>query len=228
MSATNELKNRLEQIQERIALACSRAGRPPSSVRLIAVTKTQPVATLQALLDIGVTDLGENRVNEIIEKVPQLRGEYTMHLIGHLQTNKVRRVLPAVSMIQSIDRVQLINRIEACMPPEETIKVLVEVNTSGEASKTGCSSDEARMLCERIRESRTLHLAGFMTIGPLEGGEKSTRASFAQLRSIARQCSDLLPEPELSMGMSNDFSWAIEEGSTMVRIGTLLMGGRTP
>lgn len=227
MSATDKLKKRLEQIQERIALACSRTGRAPASVRLIAVTKTQPVETLQALLDIGITDLGENRVNEIIEKVPQLQGEYTMHLIGHLQTNKVRRVLPAISMIQSIDRIQLISRIEACMPPEKTMKVLVEVNTSSEASKTGCSSDEARMLCERILASPSLHLTGFMTIGPLGGGEAATRASFGQLRSIAQQCSDLITAPELSMGMSNDFSWAIEEGSTMVRIGTLLMGDRT-
>ncbi|NLL13646.1 MAG: YggS family pyridoxal phosphate-dependent enzyme [Fibrobacter sp.] len=222
----NELKKRLETVQERIISACEKSGRSVQSVRLIAVTKTHPAEILQKLIDLGIKDLGENRVQEIQAKVPRLKGEFTMHLIGHLQTNKVSKVLPLVKWIQSIDREPLIAKIEKQHQSAEKINALLEVNSSGEVSKSGCDPSQCRALAERIAGSPALKFCGLMTIGPLEGGEVAVRRSFSLLRELGEQCSDLAPGIELSMGMSNDFEWAIQEGSTMVRIGSLLLGER--
>jgi pyridoxal phosphate enzyme (YggS family) len=148
-------------------------------------------------------------------------------MIGHLQTNKVSAVLPHINWLQSIDRTRLIERIENCYNKAHTLNVLVEVNTSGEASKSGCSIEECRQLCERVCASQSLRLKGLMTIGPLGGTEREVRKSFTLLRSLSEKISDLCSQVELSMGMSGDFIWAIEEGATMVRIGTALVGGRT-
>ncbi|MBN1308203.1 MAG: YggS family pyridoxal phosphate-dependent enzyme [Chitinispirillaceae bacterium] len=226
MAIDGYLSERFEALHDRISRACTRVSRPAGTVTLIAITKTQPIETLQALIDFGVTNLGENRVSEIIEKTPQLRGNYTMHLIGHLQTNKVSRVLPHVHMIQSIDRIRVIDYIERYLPPDVRMPVLVEVNTSGEASKEGCAPRECRMVIERLLGGGRLTAEGYMTIGPLGGNEKKTRAAFSLLRDLAEKNRDLVPQPQLSMGMSGDFEWAIEEGATMVRIGTLLTGER--
>lgn len=227
MSALHtKLRDRIAVINDRIERACTRASRTPGQVTLIAITKTAPVELLQALLDIGVTHLGENRVAEIVEKVPHLRGAFTMHLVGALQTNKVARVLPFVNMVQSVDRVRLIEYLERYTPAGTTLPVLIEVNTSKEASKSGCTAEEVRPLLERIAQCSTLHAAGYMTIGPLNGNELAVRESFAQLAAIAAAHGDLVAQPHLSMGMSSDFEWAIEEGATMIRIGTLLTGDR--
>jgi pyridoxal phosphate enzyme (YggS family) len=222
----NELKKRLEIVQERILKACEKSERSAQSVRLIAVTKTHPAEVLQKLIDLGVKDLGENRVQEIEAKVPRLNGDFTMHMIGHLQTNKVSKVLPLVKWIQSVDREPLIAKIEKQHQSAEKINALLEVNTSGESSKSGCDPSQCRALAERIAASAALKFCGLMTIGPLEGGEVSVRRSFSLLRKLGEQCSDLSPRIELSMGMSNDFEWAIQEGSTMVRIGSLILGER--
>ena len=221
---TNNLRTRLDIISEKIEFACKKGNRERSSVRLIAVTKTHSVETIQALIDLGVKDIGENRVGEIIQKAPLLHGDYTLHMIGHLQTNKVTPILPYIKWIQSIDRERLISRIEYLYSGTEKIKALIEVNTSGEQSKSGCKPEESRELCERVLQSKSLELQGFMTIGPLGNDELSTRRAFSLLREISEKNSDLLKTPELSMGMSGDFEWAIDEGSTMVRIGTLLLG----
>jgi hypothetical protein len=227
MDLHGELKERLNTIHERIGAACVRAGRPVDSVKLIAVTKTHPVETLQALIDIGIKDLGENRVQEILDKAPHLHGTYTMHCIGHLQTNKVARVLPFVQMIQSVDRIRVVEYIEKYLPEQSAMPVLVEVNTSAEAAKSGCTPSECRNIIERIITGGRLIPSGFMTISPLDGDESAIRRSFALLRGIGEKHSDLIPHPQLSMGMSGDFEWAIQEGSTMVRIGTLLIGDRS-
>jgi pyridoxal phosphate enzyme (YggS family) len=220
------LGERYSMVSERIARACGRAGRPADAVTLIAVTKTHPVATLQALIDLGVRNLGENRVAEIVEKVPLLRGSFTMHCIGHLQTNKVARVVPHVGMVQSIDRERVIESLEKHLPEGAHLPVLIEVNTSGEASKEGCAPGTGRQLVERCLAGGRLTPEGFMTVGPLGGNERAVRASFILLRREAESVRDLIVVPQLSMGMSSDFEWAIEEGATMVRIGTLLTGGR--
>ncbi len=227
MNSTQQtLSDRLAAVRERIVSACRRSGRREDAVELIAVTKLHPAETLQQLIDCGVRHLGENRVNEIVEKVPRLQGDFVMHCIGHLQTNKVARVLPYVHMVQSVDRIRLIETLERHIPVDRQLPVLVEVNTSGEASKSGCRAEECRMLVERMLSGGRLIPSGYMTIGPLGGTEKETRAAFSLLRETAARNSDLVAESALSMGMSGDFEWAIEEGATMVRIGTLLVGAR--
>jgi PLP dependent protein len=223
---SQNLRARLDIISEKIEIACKKANRDRSVVRLIAVTKTYPVETIQTLIDLGVKDIGENRVGEIIEKAPLLHGDYTLHMIGHLQTNKVTPILPYIKWIQSIDREKLVSRMEYLYRETEKIKVLIEVNTSGEQTKSGCTPKECRALCERVLQSNALELHGFMTIGPLGNDELSTRKAFSLLREISEKNSDLVKSPELSMGMSGDFEWAIDEGSTMVRVGTLLLGER--
>jgi pyridoxal phosphate enzyme (YggS family) len=220
-----QLSERLESIRHQIEKACERSSRTVESVRLIAVTKTHPVETLQQLIDLGIKDLGENRVNEIEAKVPLLKGDFTMHLIGQLQTNKVARVLPHIDWIQSVDRERLINRIEQFQNGSK-IKALVEVNTSGESSKSGCIPEMCREICERVVASPALEFCGLMTIGPLSSDELLVRNAFSLLRRLGEQCKDLTEKIELSMGMSSDFEWAISEGSTMVRIGSLLLGRR--
>ncbi len=222
----NQLAANLESIRERMDLACSRSGRPSGSVRLVAVTKTHPASTIQALIDLGHRDFGENRVQEIVEKAPLLHGEFTLHMIGSLQTNKVAPALQHVGWIQSIDRERLIAAIESRSTGDKKFKALVEVNTSGEASKSGCLPAECRRLCERTAASGALEFCGLMTIGPLGATEKGIRESFALLRRLGEECRDLAPRCELSMGMSDDFTVAIEEGSTMIRVGTALVGSR--
>jgi len=219
-------EEKIAMVHDRISRACGRCGRHPDEVTLIAVTKTQPVEVLQALIDCGVQNLGENRVSEVLEKVPALTGTFIMHLIGALQTNKVAKVLPYIQMIQSVDRSRLIDYLERYLPDGSVLPVLIEVNTSEESTKSGCRSSDARMLVERCLAGKKLRPEGFMTIGPLGGDESAVRNSFSQLRSIADAHRDCIPSPCLSMGMSGDFEWAIEEGSTMVRIGTLLTGER--
>jgi pyridoxal phosphate enzyme (YggS family) len=225
-SERSRLRANLDMIEERIGLACRKAGRARDSVKLVAVTKTHPVETVQTLIDIGVREIGENRVQEIVSKAPQLQGAFTLHMIGHLQTNKVAPMLRHVSWIQSIDTLRLVDRIEHCHHGGEKVNALVEVNTSGEASKSGCSPDQCRQLCERVAASKGLSLRGLMTIGPLNAGERQVRESFCQLRRLGETIADISPEYMLSMGMSDDFEWAIEEGSTLVRLGTALLGRR--
>lgn len=220
------LKTRLENIQARINDACRITGRDPRSVKLVAVTKTHEIATVQSLIDLGVRTIGENRVQEILQKMPHLKGDFCLHMIGHLQTNKVGPVLAYASCIQSVDREKLVSRIENVIEPGKKIDVFIEVNTSGEESKSGCSPQECRQLCERVISGGILQLKGFMTIGPISTDESRVRGAFSHLRTLSEQCSDLVPHAELSMGMSGDFEWAIAEGSTTVRIGSLLLGER--
>jgi len=221
-----DLAARLQSVRERIEGACRRSGRAVGSVRLIAVTKNHPAETAQSLIDLGVRDIGENRVQEIEEKVPKLVGDFTVHLIGSLQTNKAQKVWPLAGWIQSVDREKLVRRLEGLYTGGTPKKVLVEVNTSGEESKSGCTPEECGRLCEIVAQSKALELRGLMTIGPLGGDESAVRGAFALLRELSQKYCVGLDKPELSMGMSGDFEWAIEEGATMVRIGTVLVGSR--
>ena len=222
----DDLSERLRSVRERIGRACLRAGRPVESVRLIAVTKTHPAETVQALIDLGVRDIGENRVQEIEEKAPALTGEFTLHMIGRLQTNKAGKVWPLAGWIQSVDREKLVRRLEGLYVDGPRKKVLIEVNTSGEESKSGCRPDECRQLCGLVAQSGALELRGLMTIGPLGGDERAVRSAFSLLRELSLKCCAGINSPELSMGMSGDFEWAIEEGATMVRVGAVLVGNR--
>lgn len=221
------LVSRYENLKERVAKACDACGRKPEDVRIIVVTKTHPAETLQQIIDAGIRDIGENRVHEIEQKVPLLKGSFEMHLIGHLQTNKVNKVVPLVQWVQSVDSIRLAEKIEhAAALAQKKIKALVQVNTSNEAAKSGCTGAECVELAERVAKSGNLEFCGLMTIGPLEASEADTRKAFSSLRKLSEQCGHLAPRIQLSMGMSSDFEWAITEGSTMIRVGTLLLGER--
>ncbi len=220
----DSIQQRLEQLREDVAAHCARAGRSEDSVRIIAVTKTHPASVVQKVIDAGLMDIGENRVQEIEQKIPVLSGSFTMHLIGHLQKNKVNKVVPLVSWIQSIDSEKLLSRIETtCERLDKPINGLVQVNTTGEQSKSGISAEQALELCEKTAQSRWVRFRGLMTIGPLGGDEKQIRESFAQLRNLGEKCGELTEKLELSMGMSSDYGWAIEEGATMIRVGSALV-----
>jgi pyridoxal phosphate enzyme (YggS family) len=219
--------SRYQSLQDRIATACAKSGRSPSDIRVIVVTKTHPVDTVQAVIDCGIRDIGENRVQEIEQKAPLVTGSFEMHLIGHLQSNKVNKVVPLVQWIQSIDSVRIAEKIgntEAGL--QKKIKALVQVKTADEATKSGCAPEECFALAEYVAKNPGLEFCGLMTIGPLDASESDTRKSFAALRMCAEKCRHLAPRIELSMGMSSDFEWAIEEGATMIRVGTMLLGQR--
>jgi pyridoxal phosphate enzyme (YggS family) len=218
---------RLTTLHERVAAACSRSNRNPSDVRIVVVTKTHPIETVQTVVDCGIRDIGENRVQELEAKVGGLSGAFEMHLIGHLQTNKVGKVVPLVAWVQSVDSIRLADSIDrAALSCRRRIKVLVQVKTSNEETKSGCAPRECVALAGHIAQSKCLEFCGLMTIGPLAASETETRKAFAHVRSLSEQCKSLCARPELSMGMSSDFEWAIEEGSTMIRVGTLLLGER--
>lgn len=223
------LEDNFEKVENEIQQACDSAKRDRESVKLITVTKTYPAELLQAVLDTGRVDMGENRPQEIMEKVPQLSGAPVMHLIGQLQTNKVRKMVPLVDWIHSVDREKLLNKIEdAAAEFERKINILVQVNTSGEESKSGCSPEEAVELCKKAAECDWCQFQGLMTIGPLHGTEEDVRNSFIQLREIGEQIKDIVKgeQVELSMGMSGDFPMAIAEGATMIRVGSRIVGAR--
>jgi pyridoxal phosphate enzyme (YggS family) len=225
---TNGLLERFESVHERIARACEKADRNRNEVRLITVTKTWPAEVLQSVLDTGNPDIGENRVQEIVEKVPALSGNKSIHMIGHLQSNKVTKVVPLVDWIHSIDSEKLLLKVDQqCEKIDKTLNVLIQVNASGELTKSGCTPEDAYSLCEKAFECSHVNFRGFMTIGPFVSDEKVIRESFVALRKTGEECQGLSDKPlELSMGMSSDYEIAIEEGSTMVRIGSLILGDR--
>lgn len=224
------LENNFAEVESEISAACESSGRPRESVKLITVTKTYPAELLQAVLDTGRVDMGENRPQEVVDKVPQLNGEPVMHLIGQLQTNKVRKMVPLVDWIHSVDREKLLNKIEETAAEfKKPINILVQVNTSGEESKSGCTPEEAVALCELAASKEWCRFRGLMTIGPLYGTDEDVRNSFIQLREIGEKVKHLVKgdQVELSMGMSGDFPMAIAEGATMIRVGSRIVGARS-
>ena len=226
----NGLAERLAEVRGRIASACARAGRDPASVILVAVTKGFPADAIRAAMALGVTDFGENRVQEAEPKILAVIPRPRWHLVGHLQTNKARRAVQLFDEVQSLDSAhlaeELAKRVEAT---GRVLPCLVEVNTSGEASKFGVEPGGALELLERCRALRPLRPHGLMTIGPLGGGPEGARAAFRSLRELrdrAVAAGLLEAGADLSMGMSDDFEIGIEEGATYVRVGTALFGAR--
>jgi hypothetical protein len=223
------LQSRYEAIRERIRQAAARVNRDPSEITLIAVTKTLPEGAVRAAFDIGIRDFGENRVQELIAKKQALSDISTRwHLIGHLQSNKVRQVYREVVLIHSLDSLHLAERIDELASQDgPPVEVLLQLNTSGESTKFGVPPEEARPLAEKIVRLPSLRLRGLMTLGPLTEEERAIRESFRLLRMSRDSILDLLtPDAILSMGMSGDFEIAIEEGATHVRVGTALFGRR--
>lgn len=227
----HQLRERLAAVRERIAGALDRAGRGGVSVRIVAVTKTVPVPVIAAAARCGLTAFGENRVQEAREKVPALP-PLEWHLVGHLQTNKVRPAVPLFSVFQSVDSLKLARKLAAELAAAGRVaEVYAQVNTSGEASKFGMAPEAAAAFFAEAGPLPGLRWAGLMTIGPLTGDERNVRGAFARLRELRdtlRGRFPALPLTELSMGMSDDFEWALREGATVVRLGRVLFGDRPP
>lgn len=220
----------LESVQERIRAACDRAGRAVDSVALLAVAKTHSADAVQALAACGVRLFGENKVQEAKAKIPLCSSRLRWHLIGHLQTNKVRDAVALFEMIQSVDSLRLAREInQRAEQAAKQMPVLLEVNLAGEASKFGYAPDQLRAELRELNTLPRLEIHGLMTVPPWSPVPERVRPYFRQLRELRQQCEDQLgaPLPELSMGMTGDFEVAIEEGATLVRIGTALFGQRT-
>ena len=214
-----------------MAEAARRSGRKPDAVRLIAVTKYVGVPEIEALLEAGCFDIGENRPQVLWDKAHELAGRpVRWHMIGHLQRNKARRTLPLVALIHSGDSMRLMETLDrlAC-EAGRTTQVLLEVNISGDATKHGFAPDEIEPLLPRLGQLRGLRIQGLMAMSRWGGTQDEARADFANLRKLrdrlARSCPPTISLDELSMGMSGDFEVAIEEGATMVRIGMALYEG---
>lgn len=219
----------LNAIQQRINAACARAGRDASSVTLMAVTKTHPPETVQAAAALGIVYCGENKVQEAKAKIPQCPGKVRWHFVGHLQSNKARDAVELFEMIQTVDSLALAQEInKRCEQAGKRMPVLLEVNLAGEASKFGYRPD--RLLAElgELNALSRLEIHGLMTVPPWKPVPEQVRPFFREARELKQRCEAVLgaPLPQLSMGMSGDFEVAIEEGSTLIRIGTALFGER--
>ncbi len=202
-----------------MSAAARRAGRDPDSVRLVPITKTVGVAEAQALCALGVTDLGENRLAPAREKVQALGRAVRWHMVGTVQRRKCREVVALFDHVDSVDRVEVAEALEVrCAEQDRRLRVLLEVNVSGEEAKHGFKPSEVAGAVDAVRGLPHLDLDGLMTMAPFVADAEETRPVFAELRQLAQK----LALPELSMGMTNDFEVAIEEGATEVRIGTAL------
>jgi pyridoxal phosphate enzyme (YggS family) len=229
-TATERIGKNLAAIRARIAAAADRAGRSPAGVQLLVVTKMVGPEETAALLDCGVAEIGENRVQDALGKAEALgetAARFNWQLLGHLQTNKVKKALGLLSGMHSLDSVRLAEALEkemAARRPDDRFAVYVEVNTSADAAKTGAGEPEVRAIFERLKTCPHLAPAGLMTMGPLEGGPEAARPCFKRLRELLAtlRAEGLAPEncTGLSMGMTGDFEAAVEEGATVVRIGT--------
>ena len=227
------LRASLESVRERIARASERGGRG-ETVELVAVTKGHDDDVVEAALEVGLHRLGENRVQELAGKVARLESEgrarrAEWHLIGHLQRNKVKQALPLFDLIHSIDSERLATELSReAEQSDRDVVGLVQVNTSGEAAKSGFESGEAVDAVGRICALPRLRIVGLMTMAPFTEDEAVLRPTFARARELFDRCASLdgFEAKHLSMGMSNDYEMAIEEGSTMVRLGTVLFGER--
>lgn len=218
-------------VRERMAAAAARSGRRPEEIQLIAVTKTVSPEIVQEALAAGVTDLGENRVQEAAAKVAALPPGVTWHLIGHLQTNKVKQALPLFHLIHSLDSLRLAEALEKRAAAEgRVVDCLVEVNVAGEAQKYGVRPLDLPDYLKAVSALEHIRVKGLMTVAPYTADPEEVRPVFRELARLARTAAGLrLPRvslTELSMGMSGDFEVAIEEGATMVRIGTAIFGPR--
>jgi pyridoxal phosphate enzyme (YggS family) len=212
-----------------MADACARSSRSGDAARLIAVTKSGSLEAVQQLVDLGVTDLGESRPQQLLERSAILRGDIRWHLIGHLQRNKARRMIPVIACIHSIDSLRLLQNLET-VSQELGVQLsgLLEVNVSGEAAKDGFAPDELLAAADALAELKHLRIEGLMTMAPYSDDPETARPVFAALRSFRDRLLALVPSlslTELSMGMSGDFEVAIEEGATLVRVGSSLFEG---
>lgn len=226
-----DIAARLREVQARIGAACERSGRASSAVTLVAVTKTHPPAVVRALLELGILDIGENRVDEMVAKMGDVSGA-RWHFVGRLQSNKARDVVGRAVLVHSIDRRSLARALSGRAEAAGVLqRVLVQVNVGDDPAKGGCRPEETLDLLEEIRPLPHLAVEGLMTMPPMPAGDahpaEAARPHFAALRELRDAARERWPEVvHLSMGMTADFEVAVEEGATIVRVGSALLGPR--
>lgn len=225
----NILEN-IEDVRNRIKIASEKAGRNPEDVTLIGVSKTKPVELIKEAVECGITRLGENRVQEIMEKYEHIDGAQ-WHLIGHLQKNKVKYIIDKVALIHSVDSVELAKEIDKQAKKTGRIQeILLQINISGEESKFGIEPDKTEEVCREVAKLENVKIKGFMTMAPRGADENELHSIFGGLRELLEKIKKLDIEnvdlKELSMGMSGDYEIAISEGATLVRVGTGIFGTR--
>ena len=226
------IKENLEEVREKIRQACQRSGRREEDVTLISVSKTKPVEMLKEAYEAGSRDFGENRVQEIMEKYGQMPEDVRWHMIGHLQKNKVRQVIDKAVLIHSVDTVELAEQIEKDAAKRDlTVDILLEVNVAEEESKFGFRTEEVEAAVMKIKEFPHVHIKGLMTIAPFVSNSEDNREVFKKLYQlyvdIRSKNIDNVNMSVLSMGMTGDYEVAVEEGATMIRVGTGICGART-
>ena len=225
------IKRNLLEIEKNIQQACSRANRNRDEVTLVVVTKNQPSTLILETYDAGVRHFGENRAQEFMTKCDILPQDVTWHMIGHLQRNKVKDIVGKVRLIHSVDSLRLAKAIEKeCLKRNLTADILVEVNVAEEESKFGIRVDEVELFVKQLSEFKYVQVKGLMTIAPFVDNPETNREVFARLKKLSvdieGQNIDNVTMGVLSMGMTNDYHVAIEEGSTMIRVGTAVFGVR--
>jgi pyridoxal phosphate enzyme (YggS family) len=223
------LAENLETVRQRIKVACDRSDREPNSVTLLAVAKSQPPEIVAVAAKLGLNFFGENKIQEAKAKIPLCPGKLRWHFVGHLQSNKCRDATELFEMIQSVDSLPLAQEINGrCEQAAKRMPVLLEVNVAGEASKFGYRPEKLLAELKEIHAQPRLEIRGLMTVPPWSSEPEKSRLYFQQLRELKTRCEQIVgvPLPHLSMGMSGDFEVAIEEGATIVRIGTALFGAR--
>ena len=225
------LKENLADVEAKIVKACENSGRQRDDVTLIAVSKTKPVETLKEAYDLGVRVFGENKVQELTDKYDALPKDIQWHMIGHLQRNKVKYIIDKVALIHSVDSIRLAETIEKEAAKHNiTANILIEVNVAKEESKFGLMPEELDELIDKIKDFNHIQVKGLMTIAPFVENPETNREIFRSLRKLSVDISnknvDNVNVSILSMGMTNDYTVAVEEGATMVRVGTGIFGAR--
>mgnify|MGYP003288459849 CR=1 FL=1 len=225
------LASNLQEVESKIMEACKKVGRSREDITLIAVSKTKPVSMLKEIYDLGIRDFGENKVQELTDKEPQLPADLRWHMIGHLQRNKVKQVIDKAVLIHSVDSVRLAKAIETEAAKKDiNVHILLEVNVAEEDSKFGLKLNEVLPAVVEIATMPHVRIKGLMTIAPFVENPEENRTVFAQLQKlsvdIAEKNIDNVSVDILSMGMTNDYQVAIEEGATMIRVGTGIFGER--
>lgn len=226
------LKENYEKVKENIVRACEKAGRSPEDVTLIAVSKTKPLSDIEELLsDTNAVDFGENKVQELVDKYENVSRPVNWHMIGHLQTNKVKYIVDKVCMIHSVDSLNLAKTIEKeAAKHDVTVNILIEVNVAQEETEFGLSCDEVLPLIQEIKDFPHIRVKGLMTIAPFVDDPEDNRVYFRKLKDLSLDIQsksiDNIDMSVLSMGMTNDYEVAVEEGATLVRVGTGIFGAR--
>ena len=225
------IQDNIAKVQDDIKAACNKAGRATEEVTLITVSKTKPISLLKEAYDAGSRDFGENKVQEMLDKIPEMPSDVRWHMIGHLQRNKVKYIVDKVYLIHSVDSVRLAEEIsKEAIKKQVEVDILIEVNVALEESKFGTTTEEAVALVDEISKLPGIHIKGLMTIAPFVEEEEENRLIFRKLKQlsvdIAEKNIDNVSMNVLSMGMTGDYRVAVEEGATYVRVGTGIFGER--